>query len=108
MSTTTVKDTLYVPYKKCMQCSLFGGSFVEDAKAYTCTAENGNSMCPAAYIKIELGAPVDRAAQDIADAIKQNDTERLGALYTRLATRPEYIQTKVKALVAALTNGVGQ
>ena len=99
-----VKDTLYVPYKRCMECKLFGGTFDKQAITHDCTAANGNSMCPAEYVTIELGAPVDTVAAQIVAATKADDSAALGTLYTKLARRPQYVQDLVKAKVEALSN----
>jgi len=89
---------LTVAYRKCLRCTHLIPEIkgkLEGAKAFECTAENGNSNCPAAYAKIMIGIPVGRIAQQLIEAEETQDSEKIMGIHAKLSSVSDFQRGKV-------------
>lgn len=85
---------------KCLNCSHLVSFATKKYK--NCHFSKGNEHCPAQSVQITIRIPIEKIVRRFIVALKTGDNERLGKLYTVLATKEPWYQERVtRALSAA-------
>lgn len=90
---------------KCLRCTHLVPELSDDTnpkgKEFKgCHYENGNEDCPAQWATIVVGIPVDKIVTAIMEAEEAGNTEKLGAIYAKLASKDEAQQAEVHRKLA--------
>lgn len=98
--------TFVIAYSKCLRCTHLCPELNDESnpkgKEYkTCHYSKGNESCPARWATIVVGIPVDRIVEEVLAAEESGDSERLSAIYSKLATKDEAQQAEVHQKLAA-------
>ena len=78
---------------KCLNCSHLVSFATKKYK--NCHFSKGNEHCPAQSVKITIRIPVEKIVRRFIVAMKTNDNERLGQLYTKLARHEPWYQDRI-------------
>lgn len=96
------KGTLALCKPECIRCThlvSFAEEHVDDAEEFTCTAENGNDMCPAQAVLLVIGANVEKASTAIANAFIGGNAEDVAAKMRKLGGYHSTVQASIMAEV---------
>jgi hypothetical protein len=88
--------------RKCLNCiSLCAELAGKGGKEHTsCHFTNGNEDCPARFVQVIVGVPVNRLVRAILESEETGDSERLATIYSKIATKDPTVQTQVYQALA--------
>lgn len=73
-----------------------------DHKYKKCHFSRGNTHCPAQSVQIQVRIPAEEIAQRFITAERIGDNLALARLYTKLASKPEWAQKRIKDTISRL------